>query len=89
MGSVIGHEMSHAFSVADVDAATADAYRDRVRCFVDQYDAFRPAELAAANGPVDDAVGLNGSLTVDENVADNGGLRQAFRAYQVRSFGPY
>jgi len=82
IGSVIGHELTHAFddegrqfdSKGNLrDWWTADdakAYDERSGCLVDEYSSFTA---------VDD-VKLNGKLTLGENTADNGGLRIAYMA---------
>lgn len=83
IGSVIGHEITHGFDdqgrQSDKDGNTAnwwtDAtlanYLDRAQCFIDQYNNFT----------VPSGSHVNGVTTQGENIADNGGLREAFRAY--------
>jgi membrane metallo-endopeptidase-like protein 1 len=82
---VIGHEITHGFDDKgrqfDKDGnlkqwwnnATIQAFRQRTQCIIDQY----------SNYELDD-VGLpiNGRMTQGENIADNGGLKQAYRAYR-------
>jgi endothelin-converting enzyme/membrane metallo-endopeptidase-like protein 1 len=84
MGSVIGHEITHGF---DDEGSQFDAYgnlenwwsndtlqhfHNLSQCFIDQY-----------SGITDDRVNLtlNGKNTLGENIADNGGAREAFEAY--------
>jgi len=84
MGAVIGHEMIHGYDDqgAQFDATGAfknwwtDADRER---FNEQtaklgtlYDSFSPME----------GVNVNGQLTMGENIADLGGLKVAYYAYQ-------
>jgi membrane metallo-endopeptidase-like protein 1 len=85
IGVVIGHEITHGFDDKgrqfDKDGnlkqwwnnATIQAFRQRTQCIIDQY----------SNYELDD-VGLpiNGRMTQGENIADNGGLKQAYRAYR-------
>jgi predicted metalloendopeptidase len=87
IGVVIGHEITHGFDdqgrQSDKDGNTADwwteqtvnNYISRAQCFIDQYDSFYPAVF---NGTIH----VNGINTQGENIADNGGLREAFRAYK-------
>lgn len=82
IGVVIGHEMTHGFDDqgAQYDAEgnlrnwwTAEdkkAYGARTERVVKQFDAFKPFPDA----------GINGKLTVGENIADLGGLRIAWAA---------
>ena len=88
IGRVIGHELTHGFDDEgrkyDADgnltdwwtAGDAKAFEERASCIEKQYSQY---------SPVDDGNGkplyLNGKLTLGENVADNGGLRMAYRAY--------
>lgn len=50
--------------------ATIHAFRDRAQCIIDQYSRYKVNELGLY---------MNGKLTQSENIADNGGLKQAFR----------
>ena len=90
IGSVIGHEMTHAFDDkgAQYDGkgnlrqwqtdADLKAFKDRTECLADEYSGFEVA-TAHDNAP---SVHLNGHLTLGENTADNGGLRIAYMALQ-------
>lgn len=81
LGAVIGHELSHRFDDNgrnfDGDgnlrdwwtAEDAKKYASRAACFANQYSSY-----VAVGEHVD------GKLTLGENIADNGGLRLAFRA---------
>jgi predicted metalloendopeptidase len=84
-GGTIGHEMTHGFddqgSEFDADgnlrvwwtADTKSKFEDATRCVVDQYAAYE----AVPN------VKLDGKLTAGENIADNGGVKLAYLAYQA------
>jgi len=91
LGVVAGHEISHGFdnSGANFDAkgnwnswwtdATAAEFEARAQCLVDQYSSFyTEAEDGVQLVPVD------GTKTLGENIADNGGLHVAFNAYRRR-----
>ncbi|KAK3784342.1 hypothetical protein RRG08_017916, partial [Elysia crispata] len=85
IGMVIGHEITHGFddqgSQYDKKGVLRNwwqqedkaKFKDKRQCLVDQYGAFRV-----------DAVGMNvnGINTQGENVADNGGLKESWRAYK-------
>ncbi|CAG0903525.1 unnamed protein product, partial [Darwinula stevensoni] len=89
IGMVIGHEITHGFdpSGRQYDAhgnlvdwwtdATAEAFGQRAQCFVDQYDGYQVPELSDF---LEDPH-VNGLLTLGENIADNGGLSEAWFAY--------
>ncbi|XP_071516237.1 membrane metallo-endopeptidase-like 1 [Panulirus ornatus] len=91
IGMVIGHEITHGFDnigmFFDKDGnlaqwwsnATAEAYIDHAQCFINQYNGFIPPELTE----VGLNISINGVQTEGENIADNGGIREAFRAYQL------
>ncbi len=84
MGAVIGHEMTHGFDDQgrQYDAvgnlrdwwtkASADAYDARRKVVVAQYSAYEP--LPGQH--------INGELTQGENIADIGGVKLAFTAFQ-------
>lgn len=88
-GTVIGHEVSHTF---DVEGSAVD-FSGRVRnwwkptdlehfeaasaALVMQYDAYKPFPDLA----------LNGKQTLNENIADLGGLAAAYDAYQASIAG--
>ncbi|KAK3104558.1 hypothetical protein FSP39_004964 [Pinctada imbricata] len=84
IGVVIGHEITHGFDDKGRqydkfgnlkqwwDNGTINAFRHRAQCMIDQYSSYKL-----------DQIGLNidGKNTQGENIADNGGLKQAYRAY--------
>jgi len=84
IGMVIGHEMTHGFDDEgrqfDADGnlqdwwteADAKAYEGRQDLVVKQYDAYEALP----------GLKLNGKLTLGENIADLGGLKIAFAAFQ-------
>jgi len=84
-GGTIGHEMTHGFddegSQFDGDGnlidwwskETKQSFAKATQCVVDQYAAYE----AVPN------VKLDGKLTAGENIADNGGVKLAYQAYQA------
>ncbi|XP_031352188.1 neprilysin-1 isoform X2 [Photinus pyralis] len=92
IGVVIGHELTHGFDDKgrqfDKDGnmmqwwnnVTIRAFRDRAQCIIDQYSRYKIDEVGLY---------VNGRMTQGENIADNGGLKEAFRAYRkwVRKHG--
>jgi predicted metalloendopeptidase len=89
IGFVVGHELTHGFDDQgrkfDAQGNLTDwwskpvgeEFERRAQCVVKQYDAY----------PVIEEVKLNGSLTLGENLADLGGLKLAFAAYQASRAG--
>lgn len=85
MGAVIGHEMTHGFDDQgrQFDAAgnlrdwwtpeDAQRFRARADLVVRQFDSYTV---------VDSSTHVNGRLTLGEDIADLGGLRIAFAAFQ-------
>ncbi|KAI4462306.1 zinc metalloprotease family m13 neprilysin-related [Holotrichia oblita] len=53
--------------------ATIKAFRERAQCIIDQYSRYKIDEVGLY---------VNGRMTQGENIADNGGLKQSFRAYR-------
>ncbi|XP_038149405.1 neprilysin-like isoform X1 [Cyprinodon tularosa] len=86
IGMVIGHEITHGFDDNgrnyDKDGDLKDwwtpdsthRFLELSKCIVDQYSNF---SWDLANG-----LHLNGNNTLGENIADNGGIRQAYQAYK-------
>jgi putative endopeptidase len=86
VGGVIGHEISHGFddkgSKFDGDGnlvnwwtdADREAFEQRTRALVAQFNRFEPVE----------GMHINGELTLGENIGDLSGVAMAYRAY-VRS----
>lgn len=82
IGVVMGHELTHAFDDQgreyDKDGnlrqwwqnSSVEAFKHQTQCMVEQYSNF-----SINKEP------LNGKHTLGENIADNGGLRAAYKAY--------
>ncbi|GLD69167.1 phosphate-regulating neutral endopeptidase [Lates japonicus] len=85
IGVIVGHELTHSFDNngrkydknGNLDQWWSDssvtAFNEKTQCMIDQY-----------NGYYWDEAGLNvrGKRTLAENIADNGGIREVFRAYR-------
>jgi len=85
IGFVIGHEITHGFgdkgrqydkggnlTVWWPQQMTAN-FEEQVSCFVQQYNNFTVSQSKTQ---------IDGLQTLGENIADNGGIRQSFRAYR-------
>jgi endothelin-converting enzyme/putative endopeptidase len=84
IGYVIGHELTHGFDDQGrkFDAqgrlsdwwtpAAVEGFEERAACIRDQYSGYE----------IEPGVAVNGELTLGENIADNGGLKQAWAAFQ-------
>ncbi|XP_037944702.1 neprilysin-4 isoform X2 [Teleopsis dalmanni] len=85
IGVVIGHELTHGFDdkgrLFDKNGSihkwwtdsAIKGFDERARCIIAQYSNYTVGEVG---------ISLNGESTQGENIADNGGLRQAFHAYK-------
>lgn len=83
IGMVVGHEITHGFDdngrLFNKDGnlkkwwsnSSISAFKSKTQCLVDQYSKYVFHEK-----------NLNGKQTLGENIADNGGIKQAFQAYQ-------
>ncbi|XP_055715890.1 endothelin-converting enzyme 2 [Phlebotomus papatasi] len=86
IGTILGHELTHGFDDSgrhfDKNGnirqwwtnKTIDEYENRTSCFVKFYNNYYLPEVSEY---------INGELTLGENIADNGGLREAFYAYKL------
>lgn len=84
IGVVIGHELTHGFDdkgrLFDRDGnlqrwwsdSSINGFHKRAKCLITQYGNYTVSEVGI---PVD------GENTQGENIADNGGIKQSFRAY--------
>lgn len=82
---VIGHEITHGFDdkgrMFDKEGnlvqwwsnTVINSFKKHAQCIIDQYSNYTVPEVN---------LNLNGKQTQGENIADNGGLKQAFRAYR-------
>ncbi|CAF3932616.1 unnamed protein product [Rotaria sordida] len=85
IGTIIGHEITHGFDdtgrqfdkdgnrIAWWTNETIEKFNNRKQCFIEQYSNFSVPEIN---------MNSNGNQTQDEDIADNGGLKAAFYAYQ-------
>ncbi|KAI6190377.1 Peptidase family M13 [Aphelenchoides bicaudatus] len=85
LGFIVGHELTHSFdndgSKYDeqgrkkewFDSKSKAEFLKRSDCFVKQYGKLREKGVQKR---------VNGNKTLGENIADNGGIKAAFRAYQ-------
>lgn len=85
IGYVIGHEITHGFddSGRQYDGtgnlqqwwtnASVTNFKERADCMTNQYSSYTVEEAGKK---------LNGKLTLGENIADNGGLKESWLAYE-------
>merc|ERR1712048_1141879 len=86
IGWVIGHEITHGFDdqgrqynyEGNLDnwweLETFIKFLNKTNCIIQQYGNYTVKELGDLN--------LNGITTQGENIADNGGIKEAYRAYE-------
>jgi hypothetical protein len=89
IGKTIGHEIIHGFddegkqydSLGNLrdwwSSKTERSYDKKSQCFINEYDKFREPTTGLM---------VNGVDTQGENLADNGGLRMAFKVSVMRTF---
>jgi predicted metalloendopeptidase len=89
IGAVIGHEIGHGFddqgSKSDGSGNLRDWWTPADRAAFDSRTKKLGAEYAAIN-PID-TLHINPGLTMGENIGDNSGLAQAYRAYNISLHG--
>ncbi|XP_053715599.1 phosphate-regulating neutral endopeptidase PHEX isoform X2 [Synchiropus splendidus] len=85
IGVIVGHELTHGFDSNgrkyDKNGnlgpwwsnASVTAFNDKAQCMIDQYSSYYWEEAG---------LNVRGKRTLAENIADNGGVREAFRAYR-------
>ena len=85
IGQIIGHELTHGFDDEgkqyDKDGnlhnwwaeETDKAFSEKAKCIINQYNNITVPEVQ---------LNLHGIHTQGENIADNGGLKEAYLAYQ-------
>ncbi|KAI1730229.1 peptidase family m13 domain-containing protein [Ditylenchus destructor] len=92
LGVVAGHELTHGFDDKGVqwdgtgvlrswmDTTSQTSFNTMAQCVVKQYNGIQPIS----------DLNIDGTQTQGENIADNGGIRAAYRAYQayVSLYGP-
>jgi len=88
IGLVQGHEVSHGVDnmgrhydskgrLEDWWTPETNAnFEEKSKCFIDQYSSYYITDGSGRK------IHVNGKLTLGENLADNGGLRQAWNAYK-------
>eukprot|EP00092_Neocalanus_flemingeri_P076808 GFUD01095301.1.p1 GENE.GFUD01095301.1~~GFUD01095301.1.p1 ORF type:complete len:774 (+),score=162.06 GFUD01095301.1:198-2519(+) len=95
IGFVVGHEITHGFddqgSQKDGDGNLVDwwepetkkKYLEKAQCIIDQYGNYT-VKVEGEN------LNVNGITTQGENIADNGGIKEAYNAYEtiVKRYGP-
>ncbi|XP_076238295.1 neprilysin-11 [Calliopsis andreniformis] len=87
IGAIMGHELTHGFDNQGRNydehgnlrqwwsQETLQHYHKKVECIIKQYSNYHLPELG-------NNFTVNGINTQGENIADNGGIREAFRAYR-------
>lgn len=85
LGVIIGHEITHGFdnNGRKYDKAgnftqwwsdeIVEKFKEQVSCYIEQYSQL-PIDMVGQN--------VNGNQTLDDNICDNSGLAQAYRAYR-------
>ncbi|XP_013379563.1 neprilysin-1 isoform X2 [Lingula anatina] len=85
IGVVIGHEITHGFDDKGrqfdkngnlkhwMDNQTINEFRKKADCMTEQYSQYKLEQIN---------MNIDGKNTEGENIADNGGLKEAFRAYR-------
>ncbi|KAM9333255.1 LOW QUALITY PROTEIN: phosphate-regulating neutral endopeptidase PHEX [Pholidichthys leucotaenia] len=85
IGVIVGHELTHGFDSngrkydknGNLESwwtnSSIDAFNEKTQCMIDQYNDYHWKEAG---------LNVRGKRTLAENIADNGGIREAFRAYR-------
>ncbi|KAI9347994.1 hypothetical protein DFJ73DRAFT_761004 [Zopfochytrium polystomum] len=90
IGAVIGHEITHSFDAKGYKIdykgvkrpwwsdSSNRKFQEGKDCFVDQYSSYEVQAFGDGR-----TMKVNGTTTVSENIADNGGLNVALRAWRM------
>ncbi|KAF7989458.1 hypothetical protein HCN44_008132 [Aphidius gifuensis] len=88
LGTSIGHEMTHGLDINEINydannrwnrvnshwtSFSKNNFHNKSKCIIEQYNNFTVPEVG---------LNVNGTLTQGETVADNGGVKAAYRAYK-------
>ncbi|XP_028824345.1 phosphate-regulating neutral endopeptidase PHEX [Denticeps clupeoides] len=85
IGVIVGHELTHGFDNngrkydkdGNLDQWWSNSsivnFNEKTQCMVDQYSSYHWKEAG---------LNIRGKRTLAENIADNGGIRESFRAYR-------
>ncbi|XP_061095930.1 phosphate-regulating neutral endopeptidase PHEX isoform X2 [Conger conger] len=85
IGVIVGHELTHGFDSngrkydknGNMDQwwsnTSISRFNDKIQCMINQYNDYHWEEAG---------FNVRGKRTLAENIADNGGMREAFRAYR-------
>ena len=98
MGVIAGHELTHGFDDEGVqwdgvgnlngwmDASSQANFTNMANCVVNEYSNFCPLDKSYYGS----SACVDGAQTQGENIADNGGIHAAFRAYKnyINLYGP-
>ncbi|KAF7992754.1 hypothetical protein HCN44_005098 [Aphidius gifuensis] len=80
VGFIIAHEFTHGFVIANrlfqETSKTDDSFVNKTKCFIEQYDNYTIEEIQEK---------ANGLGTLDENMADIGGVKLSYLAYKELS----
>ena len=89
IGMVVGHELSHAFDIygrifdANLNfrdwwsVESSDKFDELSQCFIKQYSKFHAIDENNSE------IYIDGYETLNENLADNGGIARAFEAWKI------
>lgn len=80
-GSIVGHELLHNFDASGIKTnvngslsnSTLEKFNNKKQCLIDQFNGYYVSQIDNY---------INGTTTLNENMADNGGLKLAYYAWK-------